>query len=161
MAGAARQPMIWLVVALTLTALAASVWTVRSARGPLASSPDDVQRIAQIQTTDAGRDRRALELDVRAVLEIGTQGMVVTSTSPAIDPSGDLELRLIHATDAMQDRLLALTPCAPGVWCSDEKPADARYRIELLPRDGAWRIVGARDPAKIALVALEPAWSSR
>lgn len=159
MAGAARQPLLWLVTALTLAVVGASVWTIRSARGPLATSPDAVRRIAQIQTTDATRDRRAFELGLRAVVEFSATGSIVRGDLPAQGATSDLELRLIHATDAAQDRRLPLRACGPQSWCASESPARARYRVELQPRDGNWRIVGARDPANVDVVALAPAWS--
>lgn len=161
MAGAARQPLLWLVTALTLAVVAASVWTIRRAGGPLATSPDAVRRVAQIQTTDTTRDRRALELGLRAVVEFNATGSIVRGDLPAQSATSELELRLIHATDAAQDRRLPLRACGLQAWCASEQPARARYRIELQPRDGRWRIVGARDPADVDVVALAPAWSSQ
>ena len=159
MAGAARQPLLWLVIALTLAVVGASVWTIRTARGPLATTPDDVKRIAQIQTTDATRDRRALELGLRAELELGDFGLRLHGESDALEAAAVLQLAAIHATDARRDRRIELRPCGARLWCADGRLPEARFRLELAPADAAWRIVGARELGQDR-VALAPAWST-
>jgi hypothetical protein len=160
MAGAARQPLLWLVIALTLAVVGASVWTVRTARGPLSVSPDPVQRIAQIQTTDDRSDRRALELDVRGELELGGAGLRLRSDSAAIVADAALQLAAIHATDASQDRRVELLPCGARLWCTDAVLPEARFRFEVSPADAAWRIVGARELGQDRVV-LASVWSTR
>lgn len=160
MAGAARQPLLWLVVALTLAVAGASVWTIRTARGPLPTTPDAVKRVAQIQTTDDARDRRALELGLRAELELGDLGLRLQGESDALAADAVLRLAAIHATDASRDRLIDLRPCGPRRWCAEASLPDARFRLELAPADAAWRIVGARELGQ-RHVTLTPAWSDR
>ncbi len=157
MAGALRQPLLWLVVALTLAVVGASVWTVRSARGTLATSPDEVKRVAQIQTSDKTRDRRALELGLHADVELGDFGLRLHSQTIAADAS--LQLDLIHATDATQDRHIELLPCGARRWCTDTVLPEARFRFEVSTSDADWRIVGARELGQ-RQVALTPAWST-
>ena len=159
MAGAARQPLLWLVTALTLVVVGASVWTIRSARGPLATSPDPVRRVAQIQTTDDAPDRRALDLGVHAEAELGDFGLRLRSDADAIGDAEMLTLLLVHATDAAQDRRIDLLPCGARLWCSDHVLPKARFRFELQPMDRAWRVVGARELGQDR-VALSPAWST-
>ena len=79
MSAAVRQPLFWLVVALPSVAILAGTWMILRARGATDVTPDTVLRIAQIQTTDERRDRRALELDVRATLDIDDRGIVLLS----------------------------------------------------------------------------------
>jgi hypothetical protein len=160
MAGAARQPLLWLVVTLTLAVVGASVWTVRTARGPLPTSPDEVKRIAQIQTTDDTRDRRALELGLRAELELGDFGLRLHSDSDTISADTSLHLAIVHATDAAQDRRVELLPCGTRLWCTDAVLPEARFRFELAPNDASWRIVGARELGQ-RQIALTAAWSQQ
>lgn len=159
MAGAARQPLLWLVVALTLAVVGASVWTIRTARGPLPTTPDAVKRVAQIQTTDDSRDLRALELGLRAELELGDAGLRLQEESDALAANAVLRLAAIHATDATRDRQIELRPCGPHQWCADAVLPDARFRLELSPENAAWRIVGARELGQDRVV-LTPAWST-
>ena len=158
MAGAARQPLLWLVIALSLAVVGASVWTIRTARGPLATTPDDVKRIAQIQTSDETRDRRALELRVHGELELGDFGLRLHGDAEAMAADEPLRLSAIHATDAARDRHIDLSPCGQHQWCATTVLPDARFRLELAPTDGTWRIVGARELGQ-QHVTLTPAWS--
>jgi hypothetical protein len=140
--------------------LAASIWTIGTARGPLPTTPDDVKRIAQIQTADATRDRHALELGVRAELELGDFGLRLHDESDALDAAAVLQLAAIHATDANRDRRIELRPCGARLWCAESVLPEARFRLELAPADGTWRIVGARELGQ-QHVKLTPAWSDR
>ncbi len=158
MAGAARQPLLWLVVALPLAAIVAGIWMIRLAGGAMDASPDAVKRLAQIQTMDDPRDRRAGELGVHATVEINAQGIAVHVNEAAVGDGRAPTLALIHATDANQDRRLVLTACGPRTWCSSEHPAGARWRLALTPASNAWRVVGTLELGTTA-VALEPAWS--
>jgi hypothetical protein len=158
MSGAVRQPLLWLIVAMSLAVVAASVHTVRTAGRTPATTPDDVQRIAQIQTTDGVRDRRALDLNLRADIELGDAGLRLHSN--AIVTGALLQLSVIHATDADQDRRFALVPCGVDLWCADAELPDARFRFEVAPDDASWRIVGARELGQ-RRITLTSAWSPR
>lgn len=156
---AIRQPVIWLMGLILLGTIIGIVLTIRSASGMLAESPDEVVRIAQVQTMDDARDRRAGELGLSAVLELGTFGLRLESTATQLTDLQSLELHAIHATDPDQDRHIELHACAPRRWCADTVLPEARFHFELKAPDDSWRIGGDR-ALTTTRVHLRPAWST-
>lgn len=136
-----RQPVLWLAIALPLAAVLAGIWMIRRAAGPLDASPDPVRKLAQIQTTDDARDRRALALGLRGELQFDGDQVVVQF---AHEQPG-LYVDLVHATDARQDRRLELHACGAARWCADARLPDARFNIALSATNADWRIVGKRE----------------
>ncbi len=152
-----RQPVMWLAVALPATAVVAGVALAITAHSDLHASPDPVRRVAQIQTTDAARDQRALALDLVAQLEI--DGGTITVTVYDLPNTSALTLDLIHATDADRDQHLALAPCGVARFCATGSVGNAHWHVALHDAANTWRIVGkwqgGSDPTR-----LRPAWSS-
>ncbi len=129
------------------------------ARGATDVTPDTVLRIAQIQTTDERRDRRALELDVRATLDIDDRGIVLLSDATVNAEDSVLQLFFVHATDATGDRHFALQPCGAHRWCTSDATPKARGHFELRSADDSWRIAGVRELGRDHIILL-PAWSN-
>ena len=95
---ALREPMVWLVIALPLAAVLASIWlvVVSSRGGSVDSVADEVQRTGQIQTTDLGPDQRAAALRLGAVLQSEGGMLRVFPAGGEFRRGEPLRLRLLH-----------------------------------------------------------------
>lgn len=155
-----RQPVMWIAIALPAISVLAGVGLAITAHGGLDASPDPVRRIAQVQTSDEAADRRALELGLRAEVELADSAVVVQFAAGAAPSAAEaLVLIAVHATDSGQDRRIPLSPCGAGRYCADSAPGDARFDLLLANMSGSWRIVGVRELDQ-QRVALAPAWSA-
>ncbi len=107
-----REPMVWLVIALPLAAVIASIWlVVLSMRGgSIDSVADDVQRTGQIQTTDLDPDARASQLKISAVLQSEDGMLRVFPASGEFRRGEPLQLKLLHPYEQDADALLTLAP---------------------------------------------------
>ena len=107
-----REPMVWLVIALPLAAVIASIWlVVLSMRGgSIDAVADDVQRTGQIQTTDLGPDARAAELKLSAVLQSEGGMLRVFPASGEFRLGEPLQLKLLHPHEQDGDESLTLAP---------------------------------------------------
>lgn len=107
-----REPMVWLLIALPLAAVIASIWlVVLSMRGgSIDSVADEVQRTGQIQTTDLGPDARAAELKLSAVLQSEGGMLRVFPASGEFRLGEPLQLRLLHPHEQDGDASLTLAP---------------------------------------------------
>ena len=153
-----REPMVWLIIALPLAAVIASIWLVvlSSRGGSIDSVSDEVHRTGQIQTTDLGPDARAAELKLSAVLQ-SEEGMLrVFPASGEFRRDAPLKLKLLHPHEQDGDTTLTLAPddlgwhvefaADPGhdwnLQLSDgliNADADAAGDTET---DGSWRLRG-------------------
>lgn len=155
-----RQPVMWIAIALPAISVLAGVGLAITAHGGLDASPDPVRRIAQVQTSDEAADRRALELGLRAEVELSDAAVVVQFAAGDTPPATEaLVLVTVHATDSGQDRRIPLSPCGADRYCADSAPGDARFDLLLSDASGSWRIVGVRELGQ-QRVALAPAWSA-
>lgn len=155
-----RQPVMWIAIALPAISVLAGVGLAITAHGGLDASPDPVRRVAQVQTSDEAADRRALELGLRADVELADSAVVVQFAAGNTPPAAEaLVLIAVHATDASQDRRLPLHPCGTGRYCADNAPGNARFDLLLADASGSWRIVGVRELGQ-QRIALAPAWSA-
>ncbi len=131
-----REPMVWLVIALPLAAVIASIWLVvlSSRGGSIDSVADDVQRTGQIQTTNLGPDARAAELKLSAVLQ-SEEGMLrVFPASGEFRLGAPLRLKLLHPHEQDGDESLTLEPDELG-W-HVEFTADPGHDWNLQLSDG-------------------------
>ena len=152
-----HQPVMWLAVALPAASVVAGIALVITAHSGLDASPERVVRVAQIQTTDPARDQNARALSLAATARF--EGDAITVVLASANRPERLELELIHATDARQDRRVALLPCGDAAYCASVKSARARFHLQLADVNQHWRIVGTREVGA-ALVVLGPALAS-
>ena len=105
-----REPMVWLVIALPLAAVIASLWLVMLSMrgGSIDSVADDVQRTGQIQTTDLGPDVRAAELKLSAVLQSEAGMLRVFPASGEFRRGEPLQLTLLHPHEQNGDATFTL-----------------------------------------------------
>lgn len=148
-----REPMVWLVAALPLSAIIASIIliTVAIRTGGADVVTDDVRRVAQIQTTDLGPDEHAAELKLSVVLRVDAKGIEVIPVTGQFDRAAPLRLRMQHPSQADQDRELSLPPGGLG-WRLDGVQVDAGHdwKLELSNSADRWRIKGRLPKQQLA-----------
>lgn len=156
-----REPMVWLVAALPLGAVAASAVLIAMASrgGSIDAVADPVRRTAQVQVADLGPDARAQQLRLRAILRIDADLVEVLPVTGAFQRGAPLRLALRHPNRAAADRVLQLQPGEAG-WRATAAALDTAHawKLELASADGAWRIQG-RLPAGQRAAHLQSAWT--
>lgn len=139
-----REPMVWLVIALPLAAVLASIWLIvaSSRGGSVDSVADEVQRTGQIQTTDLGPDERAARLKLGAVLQ-SEEGMLRVFPAGGPFRRGDsLRLTLLHPYSEDADQVFTLVPDKLG-WHVEHAPDPAHdWNVTLADEAGTWRLRG-------------------
>lgn len=156
-----REPMVWLLVALPLASVVATVLLIRVAGGgaPLDSAPEAVQRSAQVQQRDLTPDRRAAERGLATTARVHAldTGLALAIDARALPP-GPYDVQLVHPGDSRGDVRATVTADVGGhLVLAAFDPAIA-WRLRLSPTGGDWRLVGRWDPARPdAAVVLRPA----
>ena len=163
--GAARNPMVWLVVGLPALVVVAAFATLAIAIGAGGSDalPDDVNRMAQIQTTDLGADEYAAAQRLSAVLSIGEGTIEILPASGELLKDETvrkqpLTLRLQHPTRSAEDRELLLQPTDHGWRIAETLDLAHDWRVQLIAADARWRLHG-RLPKATRATLLQPALS--
>ncbi len=159
-----RQPVVWLMVALVLAAVAGGVVMVRVAGGDGSADavPDQVQRTGQAQQADLGPDARAASRKLSAIVRVDAKGgfVEVLPVTGDFDRAAPLRLRLHHPLRAAADQTLQLTPSAAGWRAQAEPAADHDWNLQLEPAQGdAWRLRGRLPRGQLA-AHLRPALGS-
>ena len=154
-----REPMVWLVAGLPIASILASIALIVAAvrSGGADTVTDQVQRVAQIQTTDLGPDERAAQRKLSVVFRVDAKGVEIIPVTGDFARTEALELRLIHPSQAAQDRALRIPPGGQG-WRLDAVDLDATHdwKLELASPGEHWRIKG-RLPAHQLAARLAPA----
>lgn len=140
-----RERWIWFLAAGPLAVIVAGVATlwlaIRSDDGLVA---DDYYRQGLAINRALERDKVADALGMNAILflepERGRLRLVLTGAKSG----GDLRLQIVHPTQAGKDRIVVLTPVAPGVYEGAFVPLlDAgRWRVMLEDAGRTWRLAG-------------------
>ena len=156
-----REPMLWLVIGLPLASVVAGVGLVivASRSGSSDSLAEDVQRVAQIQTTDMGPDHEAGTRKLSAIVRIEEGTLEVIPVTGEFDRKAPLRLTLLHPAQAQGDRVLELLPSARG-WKLQVALDDAHdWKLQLQPADARWRLKG-RLPRQQHAARLAPSVAS-
>ncbi len=156
-----REPMLWLVIGLPLASVVAGVGLVivASRSGSSDSLAEDVQRVAQIQTTDMGPDHEAGTRKLSAIVRIEEGVLEVIPVTGEFDRKAPLRLTLLHPAQAQGDRVLELLPSARG-WQLQVVLDDAHdWKLQLQPADARWRLKG-RLPRQQHAARLAPSVAS-
>ena len=138
-----RQLWPWLLMLPPAMSIAGGVAMVYLAiNTPSALVVDDYARIEELTNERFDRDRHADELRLTAVLTfaeaLGGVDLVLAAPSPFALPA-ELRLTLRHATNPAADRNLTLVR-GGSRYSASANLHPGRYRIELMPPDGAWRL---------------------
>jgi hypothetical protein len=156
-----REPMLWLVFGLPLASIVAGVGLVivASRSGSSDSLTDNVQRVAQIQTTDLGPDREAETRKLSAIVRIEEGTLEVIPVTGEFDRTAPLRLTLLHPVQKQGDRVLELLPSARG-WALQQPLDDSHdWKLQLQPADARWRLKG-RLPRQQHAARLAPSVST-
>ena len=137
-----REPMVWLVVALPAVAVIGGITMVivSNRAGNIDAVPDDVQRTAQIQTTDLGPDERARQLGLGAVFRIAKKGVQVFPASGTFDRSQTLHLVLQHPNRGEEDMSVDLKPDELGWSAPVQVNGGHDWSLQLTSASGDWRL---------------------
>ena len=158
-----REPVAWLLVALPLASVLATVALIRigGAGASFDSAPEPVQRSAQVQQRDLAADERALARGLAAGVRTVEGGVEVRVDENGVGrlPTTGLQLTFVHPADAARDRTVTLDADGRAPFTFD---ASIRWRLRLVPPDATWRLVGtwmpeAGDREQSLLPAFAPA----
>ena len=105
-----------------------------------------------------GRDKAADALGMNATLSLEPERGRLRVVLTGANTGGDLRLQIAHPTQAGKDRVLALTPVAPGVYEGALVPLDAgRWLVMVEDADRTWRLTGEwRMPGGMTLTLAPP-----
>lgn len=138
-----REPMVWLVAAIPVAAVIATIALLVAASrssGTDDSVADKVQRTAQVQVADMGPDARARELRLSAVVRSGKGVVEVIPVDGNFDRTAPLTLALHHPAREGLDRDITLVPTVTG-WRGDAAlDLSHDWNAQLSQADGAWRL---------------------
>ncbi|MEO8366384.1 MAG: FixH family protein [Pseudoxanthomonas sp.] len=141
-----KQPIMWLVVGLPAVVVIAGIVMIVVAGGSDAidTSPDQVQRMAQIQTIDLGPDQFAAGEKLSAIVRVDPEQKLVEvlPVNGTFDHSAPLQLDLLHPTDQAQDRHLLLQPTELGWRIGGGIDGHHDWNVRLGPVDAHWRLQG-------------------
>lgn len=157
-----REPMVWLVIALPLAAVVASIWLVvaSSRGGSVDSVADEVQRTGQIQVADLGPDERAAQLKLGAVLQSGDGMLRVFPAGGQFRRGEPLRLVVLHLYSEQSDQVFTLQPDELG-WHVEHAPDASRdWNLQLGNEAGTWRLRGRLSKGQRA-TRLGPALETR
>lgn len=140
-----REPMVWLVAAIPIAAVIATVAllvTASRSSGNNDAVADNVQRTAQVQVTDLGPDARARQLHLSAIVRTGKGAIEALPVAGDFDRAAPLMLALHHPTRQDLDRTLRLVPAKTGWRIEEDVDLSHDWNVQLAPSDGAWRLQG-------------------
>ncbi|MFY8134916.1 MAG: FixH family protein [Aquimonas sp.] len=144
-----REPMVWLVIALPMTAVVAGLSTLAIAirSGSTDAVPDVVRRTLQIQDADIAADRRAIELGLRGEIRFDADTGAIEAQMLGLDAGTPaLTLRLLHAGRASRDLEVRLVQAGEAWHGRVEGAKGQAWNIELSAADHSWRVGGRLDP---------------
>lgn len=153
-----REPMVWLLVALPLSAVVAAfalLFAAAHSSGNDDMVADHVQQTGQVQVADLGPDTVAQHRQLSAVFHVDAHGVEVIPVTGDFDRHAALRLSLRHPALAAADRELALQPSANGWQAMTALDGGHDWIVQLSPADGSWRIEG-RLPRQQGAVRLAP-----
>jgi hypothetical protein len=149
---ALREPMVWLMIGLPLTAVIAAFWLLAAAvrSGGADEVRDEVRSTAGIQVAETGSDARAQAMGLTAVLSVGEGRVRVFPAQGDFARDQPLILVLSHPVDARKDRRLLLRPDATGWDLAGDLRDGHDWIAELAPQDGSWRLRGRLRAGQLA-----------
>ena len=138
-----KEPMVWLIIALPLSAVIAGVltiWIATRHADTLVSKDYYKVGMAPLQHTE--QDEQAARLGLKAVLQASGDTLTVRLAGQ-LTPPPSLSLMLAHPTEAAEDIQLSLMLQPDG---SYQGPlpvlAAGKRRLMLQPSGGEWRLSG-------------------
>lgn len=139
-----KEPMVWLLIALPLSAViggALTIWFAANNADPLVSEAYHKEGMTTLQVID--RDIKATELGVSAQLMSEKGQLSVQLDGRFATAPESLTLAVIHPTDAGADIYLSLMPTSAGTYLGPlPELASGKRRLVLTPGAGDWQLTG-------------------
>lgn len=146
-----REPMVWLIVALPLSAVVAGIATVViAARSADTLVQGDYQKEGLALHQNTERDRLAAELGLSASLSRSEDASLRLALAGRLHPLPPrLTMLLTHPTQAERDLDLVMAHQGGGLYLSDsaQDTAGVDWQVSVEPPDHSWRLAG-RWPAQ-------------
>ena len=141
-----REPWPWIFIALPLTAVIGSIATawiaVKSDDGMV---EDDYYKHGLAINQTLHRDDTASALHLQATLHLSDDGSKVDMqlSGDILHYPSELNLRILHPTQAGKDQLIKLAENARGHYNGNCRPlAPGKWRVILHDQGNTWRLVG-------------------
>ncbi|MDD3528807.1 MAG: FixH family protein [Gallionellaceae bacterium] len=138
------EPMVWLLIALPLSAVIGGTLTVMIAyRNADTKVNEEYVKEGMGVRLVAERDLKAAELGIGATLHAEPGRLTLRLEGRHDAPPKNLMLTLTHATDSSLDMVLLLDAIGSGEYATAYAAIPAGKRqLELTPIDRSWRITG-------------------
>lgn len=160
-----KQPMVWLIIALPLTAVIASIITVIIAArtaDTLVQGDYRKEGLAFSQSTE--RDQRAAELGLSAHIQRDGPSLRL-DLHGRLDAPDQLTLHMAHPTQAERDLSLTLSHLGGQQYAAQiPETQGVNWQVLLEPVDQSWRLAGRWDSQlgdTLNLNAVTPGLSTR
>jgi len=139
-----REPMVWMIIGLPLSAVIAAVTSAVIAfkhQDSLVS--EDIHKVGLVTTQGRDREDKAASLGLSARLHIGPDHLDIALDGLSNWPDM-LNLKLVHPTEAGQDKVYRLhrVDAAGHYAASFASTKQGRRLLVLEPADASWRLVG-------------------
>ena len=156
-----KIPMVWLLIALPLTAVIASLLTVWiAARNADTLVSNDYYKVGMAPLQRTEQDARAAALGLGADIQVTAETVSVRLKGTLAPLPASLTLMLAHPTEAAEDILLTLTQVSDGSYAGPMPPMPpGKRRLVLQTVGGDWRLTGeALVPlsASLQLASVQP-----
>ncbi len=152
------EPMVWLLIALPVTAVVASgitMWLAANGADPLVNEDYVKEGLAVRQVLD--RDHKAAELGLTAAIEAVPGRLTVRLAGQLDSQPGSLTLTLSHPTDSARDMVLQLNPAGGGLYTTEfASLPEGRRELELTPANKIWRLSGQWPNTHSGPISLTP-----
>lgn len=152
------EPIVWLLIALPVTAVVASLttmWIAAKNADTLVKEEYVKEGLAVRQASE--RDLNAAALGIAGSLIAEPGRLSLTLTGRLTTPPERLTLTLVHPTDPAQDRVVLMESDGRGGYAAVFTALpETRHRLELMPSDKSWRLAGLWQPPIKEPIALAP-----
>ena len=140
-----REPWVWLMIALPMTAVIASMFTIYKAVSTADGLVvDDYYKRGKAINMDLARDAAAARYQLKASIDIDLRDnrVQLLLESTAMELPATLTFSLLHPTQAGYDQVLVLQHRGDGVYAGDiDEMARGNWYLQLEADD--WRLSGS------------------
>lgn len=153
-----REPWPWLLAIMPTTAVIAgsiTVWFAVTSNDGLVV--DDYYKQGKAINQTKERDRLAQTLGISAQLLPQGNALQLQLSGDVQTPPGALTLSIMHPTRSGDDHTVTLHWDGAGYSGQLPQLAGARYRVQITPEYGNWRLTGEWPPGSVLTLSPKPA----
>jgi len=154
-----NEPMVWLIIALPLTAVIASLttWWIAAKNADTLVKEEYVKEGMAVHQVVNERDLNAATQDISAALTVESGRLSLALTGRLETSPNRLVLTMVHPTDSGQDRVVLMESDGRGGYGTTfTVMPETRHRLELMPADKTWRLTGLWQPPIKESIKLAP-----